>query len=134
MWLDQFQTIDDKIVAYRLVKEHLVFISNEQLSHLVNILFSEKINPILIKKVGNEKSIKPYLITKILDSIEYKSNLRTSLFIGLSDGSRIDQFRRSANLNNEQVSPTYEISAEKTDDMLQNLQTEFQGSKFKSLF
>ncbi len=133
-WLEQFTTIEEKNTAYRLVKDHLVFISNEQVSHLVNILFSEKINPILIKKTAEEKNLKPYLVTKILNSKEYKSNLRMSLFIGLSDGSRIDQFRRSANLNNEQVSATYEISDEKIEDMLKDLRLEFAQAKFKSLF
>ena len=133
-WLEQFQTNEDKNTAYRLVKEHLVFISNEQIAHLVNILFSEKINPILINKSAKEKNIKTYLVTKILDSEEYKSNLRMSLFLGLSDGSRIDQFRRSANLNNEQVSATYEVSDEKIEDMLKDLRAVHSNAKFKSLF
>ena len=57
-----------------------------------------------------------------------------SLFIGLSDGSRIDQFRRGAYLNNEQVIATYDISDEKVNDMLGNLQKDVPDSKFKTIF
>jgi len=133
-WLQQFETLEDKKIGYRLVKDHLIFISNDQMAHLVNILFSEKINPILIRKTASEKGISPYLITKILNDPLYNQNLRMSLFIGLSDGSRIDHFRRIAFLNNEQVVATYSVSDSKMVDMLKELQKEIPGSKFKTIF
>lgn len=133
-WLQQFQDLADKKIAYRLVREHLIFISSEQMARLVDIIFSEKINPILIRKTALEKNLAPYLVTKILNDEAYSKNLRMSLFIGLSDGSRTDQFRRSAYLNNEQVIPTYHINDEKATDMLTNLQKEWPDSKFKTLF
>lgn len=133
-WLEQFNSIEERRTAYRIIKEHLVFISSEQVAHLVNMLFSEKVNPILIRKVAKEINTKPYLVKRILTSDEYKSNLRMSLFLGLSDGSRIDQFRRSAGISNEQVSPTYEVANDKADDMLKDLQAEFTDGKFRSLF
>lgn len=133
-WLQQFENLADKKIAYKLVREHLIFISSEQMAHLVDILFSEKVNPILIRKTANEKGVAPYLVTKILNYPSYANNLRMSLFIGLSDGSRIDQFRRGAYLNNEQVIATYDISDEKVSDMLVNLQKEVSGAKFKTIF
>lgn len=133
-WLQQFDNLEDKKTAYKIVREHLIFISSEQLAHLVDILFSEKVNPILIKKTAGEKGIAPYLVTKILNDPNYENNLRMSLFIGLSDGSRIDQFRRVAHLNNEQVIATYDISDDKVNDMLGNLQKEIPDSRFKTIF
>ena len=133
-WLQQFETLEDKKTGYRLVRDHLIFISSEQLAHLVDILFSEKVNPILIKKTASEMGVSVHLVTKILNDPLYTNNLRMSLFIGLSDGSRIDQFRRGASLNNEQVIATYTISDEKILDMLSNLQKEIPGSKFKTIF
>jgi len=133
-WLQQFDSLEDKKIAYKLVREHLIFISSEQMAHLVDILFSEKINPILIKKTAGERGFAPYQVTKILNDSAYGYNLRMSLFIGLSDGSRIDQFRRGAYLNNEQVIATYDISGEKVTDMLGNLQKEIPDSKFKTIF
>ncbi len=133
-WLQQFDCIGDKKIAYKLVRDHLIFISSEQMAHLVDILFSEKVNPILIKKTAIERRVAPYLVTKILNDPAYGDNLRMSLFAGLSDGSRIDQFRRGAYLNNEQVIATYDPSDEKVKDMLGNLQKEVPDSKFKTIF
>jgi hypothetical protein len=133
-WLQQFETFTDKKIAYRLVREHLIFISSEQIAHLVNILFSEKVNPILIKKTAKEKGLAQHLVSKILNDPTYANNLRMSLFIGLSDGSRIDQFRRGAYLNNEQVIATYDISDVKVNEMLVNLQKDLPASKFKTIF
>jgi hypothetical protein len=133
-WLQQFANLEEKKIAYRLVREHLIFISSDQMAHLVDILFSEKINSILIKKTANEIGLASYLVAKIFDNPAYKQNLRKSLFIGLGDGSRIDQFRRGAHLNNEQVVGTYDISKEKIDDMLTNLQGDIPNSKFKTIF
>lgn len=133
-WLQQFVNIEDKKIAYKLVRDHLIFISSEQMAHLVNIIFSEKVNPFLIKKTASEKGLAPHLVTKILNDPAYENNLRMSLFIGLSDGSRMDQFRRGAYLNNEQVSATYDISDEKIKDMLGSLQKEVPDAKFKTIF
>ena len=133
-WLQQFETLADKKTGYRLVRDHLIFISSEQIAHLVDILFSEKVNPILIKKTAGEKGLAPHLVTKIQNDPLYGQNLRMSLFVGLSDGSRIDQFRRGAHLNNEQVIATYDISDDKVIDMLTNLQKEIPHSKFKTIF
>ncbi len=132
-WLQQFETSERKI-AYRLVRDHLIFISSEQIAHLVDLLFSEKVNPILIRKTANELGISPHCVTKILNNPLYTKNLRMSLFVGLSDGSRIDQFRRGAFLNNEQVIATYSVSDEKVVDMLDELQKEIPESKFRTVF
>ncbi|HRN73539.1 MAG TPA: hypothetical protein PLM81_10455 [Ginsengibacter sp.] len=133
-WLQQFENLEDRKTGYRLVRDHLIFISSEQLAHLVDILFSEKVNPILIKKTAGEKGLSPHLVTKILNDNSYAQNLRMSLFVGLSDGSRIDQFRRGAFLNNEQVIATYSVSDGKVGDMVEKLQQEIPDSKFKTLF
>ncbi len=133
-WLQQFETLEEKNIAYRMIKQHLIFISSDQMAHLVNILFSEKVNPILIKKTADEVPLPHYHVKQILNHQLYRENLRSSLFIGLSDGSRIDQFRRDAGLNNEQVVATYEVSSEKMDEMLSDLRKEVPDSKFRTIF
>lgn len=133
-WLTQFKTSEDKKTAYAFIIQHLIFISNDQISHLVNITFSEKVNPILIQKTAAKLSIEPYLVRKIVESQDYKEMLRKSLFIGVSDGSRIDLFRRSKReISNEQVFPSYYISKPKADDMIKELNKTHQG-KFNSVF
>jgi len=133
-WLQQFETFQEKRTAYGLVINHLIFISGEQIAHLVNLLFSEKINPILIKKTAEEIAQSKYSVNQIVNSDKYDANLKMSLFIGMSDGSKIDQFRRAAGLNNEQVYPTYQINSTKASDMLSKLQKKVKEGKFKTIF
>jgi len=133
-WLSQFEQPEEKKIAYHFVIQQLIFISSDQISHLVNITFSEKINPILIKKTAPKLGVSEYLVRKIVESTEYKEMLRRSLFIGVSDGSRIDLFRRSKReISNEQVFPSYYISKPKAEDMIKELNKTHTG-KFNSIF
>lgn len=134
-WLYQFERMEERKTAYDFLKENLIFISNEQISYLTSIAFHIKINPILIKKTANSIGIDENQIFKIINSEDYLSNFRKSLFIGLSDGSRIDQLRRSSGISNEQVLTTYYISQEKIKEMIDELKkTEGVNSKFTTFF
>jgi len=133
-WLNNFKEGEEREIAYNYVKNRLIFISNDQMLHLVSLTFSDLINPFLIKKTAVMLNLDNHKVRKIVNSIEYKNNLRKSLFIGLSDGSRIDQLRRFNSLNNEQVIPTYQINQEKVDDMIKELSETDAGDKFNTVF
>lgn len=133
-WLNQFETKGEKDIAYNFIKNRLIFISNDQMLHLVNITFSDKINPFLIRKSANVLNINPFLVRKIICSNQYKTITRRSLFIGLSDGSRIDQLRRYSGLNNEQVIPTYQIGKEKVEDMKAELKKSNVTDSYNTVF
>jgi hypothetical protein len=133
-WLDQFEKPEEKRTAYNFIKEHLIFISGTQMLHLVGSTFSEKINPVLIKYAADKMNIEEFRLAQILHSEEYKKGKRSTLFIGLSDGARMDQLRRSCKLNNEQVVPTYSIDEDKVKDMLEKLMDEQNESYFSSIF
>ncbi|HRE95518.1 MAG TPA: hypothetical protein PK637_02060 [Flavobacteriales bacterium] len=134
-WLEQFNTPEEKKIAYNFFISKLIFISNDQIAHLVNITFSEKVNPILIANSATKLNVKPYLVAQITGSKEYSEMLRRSLFIGVSDGSRIDLFRRSKReISNEQVFPSYYIEAGKAADMIKELNEAGHEGKFNSVF
>ncbi len=132
-WLVQFE-ISERKIAYEFIKNNLVFISSQQVTHLVEICFSEKINPLLMKKVSSQMNIPSYHVKKIYNSNEYKEAKRRTLFLGVSDGAKIDQLRRSSRISNEQVFSSYYISSEKKDDMLNKLSKEGYENKFNSVF
>lgn len=134
LWLSQFESLNEKKIAYEFVKSKLIFVSSDQLSHLVNIAFSDKINPILIKKSAAELGMNTFLVKKILNDNTYKKNLRSTLFIGLSDGSRIDQLRRTSGLDNEQVYGTYDIPKSKKEELLKELKKSSAEGKFNNVF
>lgn len=132
-WLSQFD-VNERISAYEFIKSHLIFVSSEQMTHLVSICFAEKINPWLLGKVAALKKIPRYYIKTLYNSPEYKEIKRRSLFLGISDGAKIDQLRRSCGISNEQVFSSYYVSAEKKDDMLKELKNDGYDGKFQSIY
>lgn len=134
-WLSQFKDIKERKVAYNYIKENLIFISNDQLMQLVNITYADKIDPIIIEKTAKGIGINRFFVKKIRKSTHFKSILRRSLFIGLSDGSKIDQLRRSySRISNEQVLSTYYISGDKVQDMLAELKKSGNKKNFNTVF
>ncbi|MDB4901786.1 MAG: hypothetical protein JWQ63_1067 [Mucilaginibacter sp.] len=135
-WLTQFKELEERRVAYAFIMEHLIFISSNQLLHLVNITFADKINPIIIEKTAKFNLFSKYKIRKIVISSSYKFFLRRSLFIGLSDGSKIDLLRRSyPRISNEQVLATYSVSEDKVNDMIEELKkSKIAHKKFNTVF
>jgi|TARA_R110000851_G_scaffold310283_2_gene470032 hypothetical protein len=133
-WLNNFKTIEERKIAYNFLKNRVIFFSNNQILHLVNSTFNTVIQPILVDKTARKLNISKNLVTKITNNDEYDINLRRSLFIGLSDGAKIDHLRRSSNLDNEQVIPTYEVNRTKVKDMLDELKKSGESGKFDTVF
>lgn len=129
LWLYQFRDRREREIAYDFIKNRLIFISNSEMMHLVSIAYSDCIKPILIKKVAHEMACSGFKISKIVESEDFQILRRQSLFLGLSDGARIDVFRRfSRELSHEQIWPIYDISSEKAKDMQEELRKDL--SKF----
>lgn len=117
LWLSQFER-DDREVAYAFVRDHLIFISSTEMGHLVRLVYPDMVRPIVRQAAAAEIGCSAFALREIELSLAYRALLRRCLFLGLSDGSRIDAFRRSSlALDNEQVHPAYEISDEKLGDM-----------------
>lgn len=122
LWLGQFETLEEKIIAYEFVKTKLIFYSTAEINHLVEVAYPDFIRPQLIKKVARENDFHPWQVEKISCSREFRIAQRKTLFLGLSDGARTDVFRRfNRELSHEQIYPTYEISNERADSLLADL-------------
>lgn len=133
-WLNSFTKIEERRIAYAFLMNRVIFFSNNQILHLVNSAFNQVIQPVLINKASIEIKIDKNYITQIISSQEYKKCLRRSLFIGLSDGAKIDHLRRNSGLNNEQVIPTYEVSKAKVEDMMDELKETGEDENFDTVF
>lgn len=104
-WLKQFSTIEERDVAYKFIRERLIFVNQREMHHLVNLsmpLFDNEARRFVAKELGlkfyetwNDDNAKRRL--KLL-------KLRT-LYVALSDGAHIDVFRRESegDVSNEQV-------------------------------
>lgn len=122
-WLQQFQ-FDDREVAYRYIKENLIYIGPAEMQRLVEKFFPETVQKNLKTKVAENLSIPGYMVWSSEESLDnFHSEVRKTLFMGLSDGARLDSLRRAnaGIISNEQVAITTEISNAKWEDLLHEL-------------
>jgi hypothetical protein len=122
LWLRQFKTIDERKIAYDFIIQRLLYISEPQMDHLVSLAYPQRIFPILLEQSTKILGVSSYQRKKIRTSKAFGEIRRKSLFLGMSDGARMDAFRRKHNLNNEQVSVSYELSEDKWKRMYDDLQ------------
>lgn len=123
LWLAQFDAGPERSAAYRFVRDRLLFVSADEMHHLVELTFPTVIRPLLIADTARELEVSDAQIKALVATQAYRVRLRQTLVLGLSDGARTDGFRR-ANPNamsNEQVFHTYDLSDPKADDLVKEL-------------
>lgn len=133
LWLKQFPE-SDRELALRLVNERLIFVSESEFSHLVQTAYPDWIVPERIRMVSEETGIASFRVAKIEGSERFKELCLKSLYLGLSDGARTNELRRSSNgeIGNEQIWQAYELSDEKAGDMVEKLESELKKRGFES--
>lgn len=122
LWLNQFDQ-DDRENALDFVLSQLVFLSEDEFTHLVETAYPDVIVQERIRIVSEEKRIKLHLVGQITSHQRFKELGIKSLYLGLSDGARTSQLRRSSlgEINNEQIWQAYELEGSKAEDMIKNL-------------
>jgi hypothetical protein len=123
VWLQQFKP-QHRETAYQFVKNRLVYIGPAEMQLLVERLYPEVIERRLVRAVSTAQEIPPYLVWRspvaVADLIALR---RKSLFMALSDGARIDEFRRAnvGILSNEQIVVATQLDGSKWRDLLKEL-------------
>jgi hypothetical protein len=118
-WLSQFDQQDRK-AAYDFVKNRLIYFSPPEIQRLVEQLYPRFVEPRLREDVGRAASVAPYMVWANAESRQiFDRKRRQVLFIGLSDGARIDILRRanSGTLVNDQVVLATHIDDDKWRDL-----------------
>jgi hypothetical protein len=147
IWLEQFDSIDKK-TALDFIMNRIVYISSSEINLIAESCFIDRLQYVLMKIASEKLNIPEYKLKHIENSKEYEIIKRQSLFCGLSDGARLDIFRRANTgiLSHEQIYLTYELSEQRVakmkDELIEDLNHRFQmnvnqdseESKFKSLF
>jgi hypothetical protein len=136
-WLRHFDEAD-RATAYSFVKERLVYISTLEMQRVIETFIPETVTPYLRKSVARELGIKPYEVWKTSEGANaFKRRLRRCLFVGLSDGSRIDVLRRAnaGRLSQEQVVPMMNVDDEKWKSLAGDLKDELGvGARFDDVY
>jgi len=137
-WLQQFEQAE-RTDAYDLVRKWLVYISAAEMNHLVELFYPETIQWRIQEAVARRVNIPTYAVWATKQSRDaYRDLLRQTLFIELSDGARIDVFRRAnaGHISNEQVMTAPRMNQEKWADVLTDLRKDLasQDARFAFVF
>lgn len=111
VWLKQFAK-EDRQTAYDFFKSRVVYISPAELQCLIEIFVPEVVTPHLRRLVARQLGVNPYEVWSTpAGSKAFKDRLRATLFVGMSDGSRMDILRRanSGKVSQEQVITTLTV-------------------------
>jgi hypothetical protein len=122
LWLNQFD-MPDRAAALDFVLKRLVYVSDDELSHLVQHAYPDVIVQERIRLVAEEKGIPTYRVGEICRNPRFQELQFKSLYLGLSDGARTNELRRFSDgeISNEQIWQAYELGEAKADDMLDAL-------------
>jgi len=119
-WLEQFE-MGERDVAYRFVMERLVFVSAIELSHLIDITYPDRLEQRLTAIAAGEAGLQKYQVAAVRRTPEFLTLRRRCLFLGLSDGARMDQLRRASKLSHEQFSQDYTAADDQLERMVSEL-------------
>lgn len=127
LWLNQFEQ-EDRGTAYQFLKSSLVFCSAQEMDHLVETAYPDHVRPILLSRSAADQGVNVRHVGRIAGSVPFLVLQRQTLFLGLSDGARIDTFRRAnPDLNHEQIWQTHELADERVTELLDKLKTHIAG-------
>lgn len=138
-WLQQFKAQEERKTAYDFVRNALVYIGPSEMERLVEQLYPKTVRDRLVRMVAEERNIPPYRVYADEEARKAVERLRRqTLFMGLSDGARIDGLRHSnvGLLTNEQLVVSTQLDTEKWQDLLENLEEGLQekDAKFKLVY
>lgn len=138
-WLQQFETAEQRRTAYEFVRKALVYIGPNEMQRLVEQLYPKVVRDRLVRMVAKERGIPPYKVYADDDARRAVERLRRqTLFMGLSDGARIDGLRHSnvGLLNNEQLVVSTQLDTEKWQDLVGQLEDalEDKQAKFRLIY
>ena len=125
-WLQQFSS-EERETAYGFVRRRLVYIGPGEMLRLVEQFYPRIVRDRLIQIIAAKRNIPVYRV--LADSVaraDEERLRRQTLFMGLSDGARIDIVRHSnaGLLTNEQLVLATQLDKDKWQDLLQNLRND----------
>lgn len=125
-WLQQFDKTEREI-AYGFVRKNLVYVGPGEMQRLVEQFYPRFVRDRLIQTTATARGIPPYRVLADPAALADAEDLRRkTLFMGLSDGARIDIVRHAnvGLLTNEQLVVATQVDAEKWQDLLRSLREE----------
>ena len=121
-WLSQFDDPEARRRLVMFVLKDLIFISNEEMNHAITCVYPDFIKRDLILRVARELQLSPYNVQSIVGTPAFRTLRRKTLYLGLSDGARMDRLRRSSpELSHEQFWLSPELGSHAVETMKRKL-------------
>jgi hypothetical protein len=130
LWLNQF-VLEDRSAALDLVVQRLIYFSDRELSHIVETAYPDLVVQERVRLVAEELDIPDHRVQLIAEHPRFRELQHKSLYLGLSDGARTNELRRSSGgeIGNEQIWQAYELGEDKAGDMLAELEKSLRKAK-----
>lgn len=131
-WLLQFSSggsPSDREVAYEFVRNKVTFIGAPERERLVELIYPRTAMTRWLRNIADRRGIEPWQVHTIDDAKkELAVELRRTLFLGLSDGARLDSFRHVnvGRISNEQVVVGTQLDREKWRDLKNELASDLE--------
>jgi hypothetical protein len=129
-WLQQFQPAERE-TAYGFVRRTLVYVGPGEMQRLVEQFYPRTVQDRLIRTAAAERAIPTYRVLADEPARAAAERLRRqTLFMGLSDGARIDTLRHAnvGHITNEQLVLATQVDTDKWNDLLENLRDDLKDS------
>jgi hypothetical protein len=122
-WLLQFEP-EHRETAYRFVRDKLIFIGALERERLVELIYPRVAMPLWLENIAQRHGIAAWQVrAHAKAAADLKVEQRRTLFLGLSDGARLDSFRHVnvGRISNEQVVVGTQLDSEKWTDLKKEL-------------
>lgn len=138
VWLQQFKP-EERETAFGFVRHTLTYVGPAELQRLVEQFYPRTVRDRLNRMIAAERQIPWYRLLVDGDGRKaYERLRRQTLFMGLSDGARIDGVRHSnaGLLSNEQLVIAAQVDPDKWKDLLVSLREDLKDdtARFKLIY
>lgn len=117
VWLEQLEP-SEREIAFEFVMERLIFISDAEMSHLIDVAYADVLEPLLLSRTAAQLGEPTHRVRHISDQPEFRARRRRVVVLGLSDGARLDRLRRAApSLSHEQFCLDIDLDEEQAARM-----------------
>jgi hypothetical protein len=129
LWLKQFALVD-RSEALKFVIDRLIFLSEREMLHIVDMAYADHIVHERLRMISEEAGIPLFRVASLVAHERFLELQLKSLYLGLSDGARTNELRRSGEgaIGNEQIWQAYELSDEKASDMTDELKRSLESA------
>lgn len=121
-WLGQFDDPEDRRRLVAFVLGDMLFIARDEIDHAISCVYPDFIKRALIARVAAETRTSPFNVRRIVGSLAFRTLRRKTVYLGISDGARLDRLRRaSPELSHEQFWLSPELGSHAVETMTNKL-------------